>query len=84
MRYLLLLLLLTGCTTVPVAQKFPEAPKELLEQCSPIKEIPANIHLSDLTKTVVENYTEYHLCENKVSAWQNWYNQQKKIFEELN
>ena len=83
MKYLLLLLLLTGCSTVPVAQKFPEAPKELLEPCTQLKEIPADVHLSNLTKVVVENYTEYHLCENKVSAWQSWYTQQKKIFQEL-
>jgi len=84
MKYILLLLLLTGCTTVPVAQKFPEAPKELLEGCTQLKELPSSVHLSDLTKIVVDNYTEYHLCENKVSQWQSWYNKQKKLFEELN
>jgi hypothetical protein len=39
--------------------------------------------LSDITKTVVENYGEYYLCAETVNGWNEWYIQQKKIFEEL-
>jgi hypothetical protein len=83
-KYLLVLLLLTGCSTVvPVAQKFPLAPEVLLEPCKPLKAAPDNATLSQLTKTVVENYTEYHQCTNIVAAWREWYTSQKQLFEEL-
>lgn len=83
MKYLLVLLLLTGCTTVPVTAKFPEAPNILQTQCPALKQAADDAKLSDLTKTVVENYGEYYLCAETVNGWIEWYTKQKKIFEEL-
>jgi len=84
MKYaLVLLLLLAGCTTVPVTAKFPEAPSILQTQCPPLKQASDTAKLSDLTKTVVENYTEYYNCSALVEGWQDWYSKQKKLFEEL-
>jgi len=84
MKKYLLILLLSGCSTVvPVAQKFPQAPEILQQPCKPLKPAEANISLSQLTKTVVENYTEYHQCSGLADAWREWYTQQKKLFEEL-
>jgi hypothetical protein len=82
MKYLLILIvLLTGCTTtVPVTQKFPEAPKPLLEHCKQLKLAPTNVQLSELTKIVVENYMEYHICSGNNSAWIEWYTTQQRIF----
>ena len=82
MKYLLLLvLLLSSCaTTVPVKQKFPEAPKPLLEHCKPLKTAPSGVQLSELTKIVVENYIEYYICSGNNSAWIEWYTTQQQIF----
>lgn len=80
----LLALTLTGCSTVvPVVAKFPEAPKELTTSCSPLKVADEKPELSELTKTIVTNYSEYHLCANRVEGWNEWYTQQKKLFEAL-
>lgn len=84
MRYLLLVLLLAGCTSVPVARKFPDAPEQLLEKCPALKQIETETTVfSVLTKTVVENYTTYHDCATKQEGWIEWYNTQRKIFEEV-
>jgi PBP1b-binding outer membrane lipoprotein LpoB len=82
MKYIIVLaLLLGGCaTTVPVTQKFPEAPKPLLEPCQQLKPAPANVQLSELTKIVVENYMQYHICSGNNSAWIEWYTTQQRIF----
>ena len=83
MKYLVLVLLLAGCTTVPVARKFPEAPTQLLETCPQLKTIETETTVfSVLSRTVVSNYTAYHECATLQQGWINWYNTQKKIFEE--
>ena len=74
---------LVGCTTVPVARKFPEAPQTLMEKCPELKKLAEDAKLSDVARTVVENYTQYQHCSNKSDAWVEWYNSQKKIFEEV-
>jgi len=75
---------LTGCSTVvPVVAKFPEAPKELLTLCPKLKPADEKPELSELTKTIVTNYSEYHLCANRIEGWNEWYTQQKKLFEAL-
>lgn len=80
-RILILSLLLTSCaTTVPVTQRFPEAPKPLLEKCSQLKEVPQGAQLSELTKIVVDNYMQYHICSGNNSAWIEWYQTQQRIF----
>jgi hypothetical protein len=85
MKYTLLaLLLLTGCeTVVPVTAKFPEAPVELKTKCEELNKLTDGAKLSDVAKTVVNNYTLYHQCSSKVDAWIEWYDSQKKIFDEV-
>lgn len=80
---LILVLLLAGCsTTVPVAQKFPAAPELLQEPCQQLQKLEGSkITIVDYTKTVTENYTRYHECSAKNSAWIDWYKQQKQVFE---
>jgi hypothetical protein len=82
---ILLSLLLIGCsTTVPVVAKFPEAPKSLTENCSPLKRIEGEtVSIVDLHKVVVENYTTHHECAVKVEGWNEWYIKQKQIFESV-
>lgn len=82
MRYLLVLLLLTGCSTVvPVTQKFPEVPSRILEKCPQLEKLKDDVKLSDVSKTVSVNYTTYYECAVKHDAFVEWYNVQKIIFE---
>lgn len=81
---ILLCLLLTGCsTTVPVTQKFPQAPDVLLHQCQQLKEVGKDASLIDLTKIVVENYAQYYQCSTLVEGWHQWYKTQQQIYKEL-
>jgi hypothetical protein len=83
MKLVFVLLLLAGCsTTVPVTQKFPTAPELLQEPCSKLYAITGDrVSIVDYTKTVTANYTLYHECAAKNSAWLDWYQKQKSIFE---
>lgn len=80
---LLSALLLAGCASkpVPVTMKFPEAPQQLMEPCAELKKLDKEPKLSDVAKTVSENYTLYHECSIKSRAWVEWYKANKKIFE---
>jgi hypothetical protein len=84
-KLLLLPLLLAGCTTVPVAVKFPDAPAVLMEKCPPLQIIEKedSVSIIDITKNVTINYTTYHECGIKVETWIEWYKDQKKIFENI-
>jgi len=78
--------LLSGCSnTVPVKQKFPEAPAVLMEKCEPLETIDKpSIVFSEFLKVVTKNYTKHHSCSKLVESWQLWYTEQKKITDELN
>ena len=86
MKYLLVLLLLAGCTTtvVPVKQKFPNATPELMKKCESLKKIEGDkVAITDMLKVIVQNYSLYYECSTKVDGWQDWYNEQKKIFDNV-
>lgn len=79
-------LLLTGCfaTAVPVAPKFPDVPKDLLEECPELALTKVDTEkLSDVISVVNKNYQEYHTCRLKVADWIDWYVKQSKNFEKL-
>jgi hypothetical protein len=77
------ILLITGCTTVPVTVKFPDVPTLISEKCPQLKTIEGNtVSIVDFTKTVTINYTTYYECAAKSDAWIEWYQIQKKIFED--
>lgn len=78
------LVLLAGCSTaVPVRQKFPEAPESIYERCLPLRKLDNDkSSLSEIARTVSENYTAYYECSTKVDAWRAWYRDQKKIFDD--
>lgn len=81
---IILAFLATGCsTTVPVTAKFPEIPDRLLQKCPQLEKLENEAKLSDITKTITNNYTSYYECAVKDDAWIEWYQIQKKIFEEL-
>ena len=76
-----LALLLTGCvTSVPVKQKFPEAPQVLKERCENLKKVEGDkVAITEMLKVVIHNYTLYHECSTKVDGWNEWYESHKKI-----
>lgn len=82
---LLVTLLVTGCTTVvPVTQPWPEAPGlQATQSCSSLQKLGDNPQLSQVAKTVVNNYSEYYQCATKLQAWIEWYKQQKIIYQGL-
>ena len=76
--------LLTACLSTPVARKFPEIPSDLKTACPDLAQVdPNTTKLSEVVRTVTDNYSKYHECQVKVDAWIEWYNTQKKIFEEV-
>lgn len=80
---LLSALLLTGCSTVPIVAKFPEVPQSFKTQCPNLKKLKESDSISEITKTVSENYTAYYECTIKQDAWIEWYEIQKKLYENI-
>ena len=76
-----MLSLLVGCTSVPVARKFPQIPDSLSKSCAPLKEVSATDRLSEVLLVITDNYASYHECEIKVELWNKWYREQKEIFD---
>ena len=86
MRYifLLLALLLTGCTTAPVKHKLPDLPKEISDKCAVLLPIPEDEKkLSELLKVVNQNYGLYYECVTKQESLVEWYIKQKKIHDDI-
>jgi len=83
MRYVIIALLLSGCSTVvPVTARFPEPPaKGAMTACPNLQKLTDNARLSDIANTVTVNYSTYYECAVKTDAWQEWYNIQRIIFE---
>lgn len=80
---LVILTLLTGCTTVvPVTVKFPDAPVILTQPCPDLNKLEGEkVSMTDMLKTVVQNYSLYYECAVKVDSWNQWHTEQKIIFE---
>jgi len=82
---IIITLLLASCsTTVPVVAKFPDAPNELKQTCPDLNKVDIEDHkLSSVLKTVTKNYEQYKECKIKVDSWNEWYAEQKKLFENV-
>jgi hypothetical protein len=86
MRFLIvsILLCLTACSSAPVARHFPQVPSDLKEACPALKEVdPTTTKLSDVVSVVSSNYGQYQECKIKIDGWIDWYNTQRKIFEDV-
>jgi hypothetical protein len=81
----LLVLMLAGCATpVAVKRTFPDVPASLMikeETLTPLK--AENPQLSDIIENANENAGKYYQLREKYRAWQEWYDTQKKIFNEV-
>lgn len=86
---LFIVLLLSGCglfkQPVPIVPKFPEAVPELLKKCEELRKVDVTdkVAITDLLKVIVQNYTLYYECSTRVEGWQDWYSEQRKIFENI-
>jgi starvation-inducible outer membrane lipoprotein len=79
-----LALLISACTSVPVERKFPSVPTELQQACPDLKTLnPETTKLSVVVDVVVTNYGQYKECQVKVDSWNEWYKNQKEIFESV-
>jgi starvation-inducible outer membrane lipoprotein len=87
MKYIILSLaiLLSACSTpVPVKQKFPDVPKALVERCDSLKKVEGDrVAITEMLKVVVQNYGMYYECAAKVDGWNDWYLEQKRIYESV-
>jgi hypothetical protein len=87
MKYaaLSLAIFLTACSTpVPVKQKFPDVPQALVEKCENLKKVEGDrVAITEMLKVVVQNYGMYYECAAKVDGWQDWYNEQKRIYDSV-
>lgn len=83
--FLVSLLLLTGCaTSVPVTMSFPQAPEALTKPCDLLLPLDkSKRELTDLLENTTDNYAKAKECHAKSKAWLEWYETQKKIFEEV-
>ena len=80
----LLIVLLSSCTTVPVEIKFPEAPAELLAPCPELAQADVlDPRLSSLLTVVTANYARYYDCKSQNDGWQRWYQDQRRIFNQV-
>jgi hypothetical protein len=85
MKYLacFLLVLVTGCSSVPIAPKFPEVPERILQKCPQLEKLKEEPKLSEVAKNITNNYTTYYECAVKHDAFVEWYRIQKKIYESV-
>lgn len=86
MKYFIVALALglTACTTVPVTAKFPDGPGELVSTaCANLEKVKDDPNLSDLSRTIANNYGKHYECAVKVDMWIRWYSQQRAIFENV-
>ena len=80
----LTLLLISCATSVPIVPKFPDAPQVLKEKCENLRKIDGDkVAITEMLKVVIQNYTLYYECSTKVEGWQEWYDTQKKIYENI-
>lgn len=79
-----LVAVLSACTSVPVKQKFPEVPQALIEKCENLKKVEGDrVAITEMLKVVVANYGMYYECAAKVDGWNEWYTEQKRIYDSV-
>ena len=70
--------ILCGCSTTVYVPQLPDAPGTLTTRCQELRHIPENAMTKDAVKVIVENYSLYHECSDRVDSWIEWYSAQKK------
>jgi hypothetical protein len=55
-----------------------------MKKCESLKKIEGDkVAITEMLKVIVHNYSLYYECSTKVDGWQDWYNEQKKIFDSV-
>ena len=77
--------LLTGCgITTPVKRSFPAAPAYLMQPADELRVLDKNTQdLDALIVNANENYASYRELDIRLQGWQQWYREQKQIFESV-
>lgn len=87
---LCLTLCLSGCSMfTKLTDAKPEFPEPFVEAktqqmpvCEDLKLVPTDTaNMSAVFKIIVDNYTLYWKCSNYVDSWNEWYEEQKKIYD---
>ena len=68
--------LLTGCATNPEVQKS-------LSRDQTMDKMAKTALINEMLKVVVQNYGMYYECAAKVDGWNDWYLEQKRIYESV-
>lgn len=77
-------LTLGGCYINPPIPPFPEAPAVLLEPAEPLTQLnQESVEISDIIDNTAVNSRKYYILREKYRAWQEWYQEQKKLYEKL-
>ncbi len=81
--FVVTVMLLAGCSTaVPVTARFPEPPGKLATTpCPPLNKLKDTVNISDVSRTVTNNYSLYYECQVKNDTWNEWYQIQRQLFE---
>ena len=84
---LFLTVILTGCNDDAKSlarMGFPEVPKDLITACPELAQVDTNTtKLSEVVDVVIDNYSTYHECREKVNNWIDWYTTQQKIYNSV-
>lgn len=86
---LLVAIIVTGCGTTKLVESKPNFPGPYIDaeskqmpKCPDLKPIPRETNsMSEIFKIVIENYTLYYQCSNKVEGWSEWYKRMKKEYD---
>ena len=55
----------------------------LAPSTGPTLEGTSDVKVSELIRTVTDNYATYYKVKEQVQGWQEWYKEQKKIYESV-
>jgi len=69
---------------VEIQEKVVTQTKVIKEKGQDIRKIEGDkVAITEMLKVVIHNYTLYYECSTKVEGWQEWYDTQKKIYENI-
>lgn len=73
------------CTLSNAAIKLHDSASqnEMARSAPGTNEGTSDVKISELLRTVTENYGTYYQTREQLIGWQQWYNEQKKIFESV-
>jgi hypothetical protein len=82
---MLVVFVMTGCTTPPVIPKFPDAPEKAgaMVKCPDLSKLNDGAKLSDVSKTITLNYSTYYDCAVKSDIWIEWYQINKLNYDKI-